>query len=206
MDRGIQNTPQLEPRGGDRHQREDSMSSSYAEALKDPRWQKKRLEILSRDNWKCRRCDRGDKTLHVHHTRYFRGHMPWEYEGRCLRTLCEPCHERETDLRKALDEWLALLKQYCGHGAMLSAMGFMAGLLWKGSGDTAGLPISDPDQAVGIGAAYGATAEASIAAIRRADDKEWVDVRVLADAELARSILSANGLEPAEETEGSELA
>lgn len=29
---------------------------SYAEQLKDPRWQKKRLEILNRDEWKCTWC------------------------------------------------------------------------------------------------------------------------------------------------------
>ena len=31
----------------------------YSEKLKDPRWQKKRLEILERDNFRCQYC--GDK-------------------------------------------------------------------------------------------------------------------------------------------------
>ncbi len=26
---------------------------TYAEQLKDPRWQKRRLEILQRDEWRC---------------------------------------------------------------------------------------------------------------------------------------------------------
>ena len=29
---------------------------TYTEKLKDPRWQKKRLEILERDNWECQDC------------------------------------------------------------------------------------------------------------------------------------------------------
>lgn len=32
------------------------MSKSYAEKFKDPRWQKKRLKIMERDNWKCCEC------------------------------------------------------------------------------------------------------------------------------------------------------
>lgn len=66
---------------------------SYLDKLKDPRWQKKRLEILKRDNFKCRSCDDGEKTLHVHHLRYIKGLDPWEAEEDDLITLCESCHE-----------------------------------------------------------------------------------------------------------------
>lgn len=67
----------------------------YAEKLKDPRWQKKRLEILQRDNWSCQRCYDGESTLHVHHRRYLGGKDPWEYDNNLLITLCENCHEYE---------------------------------------------------------------------------------------------------------------
>jgi len=72
--------------------------STYAEKLKDPRWQKKRLKILERDNWKCRECGATDKTLHVHHTQY-KGD-PWEIEDVKLKTLCCDCHENEHDDNK----------------------------------------------------------------------------------------------------------
>ena len=69
--------------------------SKYSELFKDPRWQKKRLEILNRDNFKCVCCDDDKETLHVHHKWYEKGLKPWEYKGPCLVTLCESCHARE---------------------------------------------------------------------------------------------------------------
>lgn len=65
---------------------------SYKEKLKDPRWQKKRLEILSRDNFKCKKCGDEESTLHVHHYVYLKGLDPWEYKNRDLDTLCKDCH------------------------------------------------------------------------------------------------------------------
>jgi 5-methylcytosine-specific restriction endonuclease McrA len=66
---------------------------SYAEKLKDPRWQKKRLEILQRDNFTCRACEDSSKMLHVHHVFYEKGNDPWDYQNNDLITLCEDCHE-----------------------------------------------------------------------------------------------------------------
>ena len=40
-------------------------NKTYLEKLKDPRWQKKRLEILERDGWKCMACGEKEKTLRV---------------------------------------------------------------------------------------------------------------------------------------------
>lgn len=65
---------------------------TYAEKLKDPRWQRKRLEILNRDGWKCRRCGEKTKTLHVHHVAYLRGKAPWEHPDTGMLTLCHGCH------------------------------------------------------------------------------------------------------------------
>lgn len=65
---------------------------NYAELLKDPRWQMKRLEILQRDNFTCQHCGRKDKELHVHHTKYKRRAKPWEYDNKYLITLCKKCH------------------------------------------------------------------------------------------------------------------
>jgi len=68
---------------------------SYSEKLKDPRWQKKRLEIFNRDNWKCTSCRAENKTLHIHHKAYQSGLEPWEYRNDQLATLCDSCHKRE---------------------------------------------------------------------------------------------------------------
>lgn len=72
---------------------------TYAEMLKDPRWQKKRLEILERDEWACQMCHSGDKTLHVHHNYYDYSLLPWEYPEESLITLCEECHKDEYPAR-----------------------------------------------------------------------------------------------------------
>jgi hypothetical protein len=67
---------------------------NYSEKLKDPRWQKKRLEILQRDNWMCFVCQNDKSTLHVHHQKY-NGCDPWTVDGEFLTTLCEDCHDKE---------------------------------------------------------------------------------------------------------------
>lgn len=63
----------------------------YAEKLKNPKWQKKRLEILSRDNFKCAYCGDDTSTLHVHHEIYI-GKNPWDTPDEHLITLCDDCH------------------------------------------------------------------------------------------------------------------
>lgn len=66
----------------------------FFEQYKDPRWQKKRLEIMERDNFRCQSCGDTEKTLNVHHTVPYRKETkPWEYEYDELITLCEGCHK-----------------------------------------------------------------------------------------------------------------
>ena len=65
---------------------------SYRELLLDPRWQRKRLEILERDRFRCTECGADDRTLHVHHTYYEKGKKPWEYPAESLLSLCKDCH------------------------------------------------------------------------------------------------------------------
>ena len=68
---------------------------SYLEKLKDPRWQKKRLEILNRDDWECQLCKDKLSQLVVHHIFYLGYIDPWEYDDVLLATLCEKCHSDE---------------------------------------------------------------------------------------------------------------
>lgn len=68
---------------------------TYSEKLKDPRWQKKRLEIFQRDNFKCSCCSLDKTQLQVHHVEYLPSFTPWEYPNDMLITLCETCHTKE---------------------------------------------------------------------------------------------------------------
>lgn len=58
-----------------------------------PKWQKRRLEIMQRDDWKCRGCGSGDKMLQVHHRRYAR--KLWDAPDHDLVTLCVECHAEQ---------------------------------------------------------------------------------------------------------------
>lgn len=69
------------------------MSTPYWQKLRDPRWQRKRLEIMERDRFSCQSCGNETSTLNVHHKYYLRGVSPWDYADAALITLCEPCHE-----------------------------------------------------------------------------------------------------------------
>lgn len=73
---------------------------------RDPRWQKIRLRIFERDDWKCRKCGATGNSLQVHHKKY-EGAMPWETSDRYLVTLCDGCHERVTELQRETRDILA---------------------------------------------------------------------------------------------------
>lgn len=74
----------------------------YYQKLKDPRWQRRRLEVLNNYQFSCLTCGSSDKTLHVHHKRYVAGREPWEYPDEDLTCLCEECHERVSAAEKIL--------------------------------------------------------------------------------------------------------
>jgi hypothetical protein len=88
---------------------------TYSDLLRDPRWQKKRLEIMERDKFRCRKCDDATSTLHVHHTYYWPEPVPieyrtppWDYDNQSLVTLCHRCHEDEEECKAGLDHFLVL--------------------------------------------------------------------------------------------------
>lgn len=72
---------------------------SYKAALFDPRWKRKRQEVLARDEHKCIICV-GTENLHVHHRQYHflndlgKFKEPWEYGSKYLISLCQSCHSR----------------------------------------------------------------------------------------------------------------
>lgn len=65
---------------------------TYKEQLTDPRWQKKRLQILERDNWTCQMCGSTEKQLHVHHFTYKSKNMAWDALNEDLVAWCCDCH------------------------------------------------------------------------------------------------------------------
>ncbi len=56
---------------------------TYYEKLKSPKWQKKRLEILQRDNFTCQGCGSEENQLHIHHHYYKQNTDPWDYPNEC---------------------------------------------------------------------------------------------------------------------------
>lgn len=99
------------------------MSKSYWELLRDPRWQRKRLEVMQRDEFACRQCGDKTSTLNVHHTHYVKGRAPWEYENESLKTLCESCHSRISEITGSLKQLTGRL----GLNTLEVLLGFVKG-------------------------------------------------------------------------------
>lgn len=76
----------------------------YNEKLRDPRWQKKRLDIFNRDGFQCQLCQTKTKPLHVHHMYYVHAD-PWDYPEEALVTLCVDCHEQESAIHRDIRDF-----------------------------------------------------------------------------------------------------
>jgi hypothetical protein len=85
------------------------------ELYKDPRWQKRRLEVFERDGWCCSICPNNDLTLHAHHLYYEEGLKPWEYPLEAIVTLCESCHEGEHEDLFIMEKELTLVFKKNGY-------------------------------------------------------------------------------------------
>jgi len=85
-----------------------STKKNYALKLKDPGWQKRRLEILGRDEWTCQKYYGSEHTLHVHHRWYENGKAPWDAPDEALVALCEMCHKEETKRRRGVEAGFVL--------------------------------------------------------------------------------------------------
>jgi hypothetical protein len=132
----------------------------YAELLKDPRWQRKRLEILERDGFSCLRCGSDTKTLHVHHRIYRKGVKPWEYEDAIYDTLCEDCHSDVTSLQTELNEAIGTLDV----PELETLLGFARGLDAVSNGNT-DVKVNTHEEAEGVAASVFSTAEIILACL-----------------------------------------
>lgn len=91
--------------GGSGGYAESVRMKTYSEKLKDPRWQRKRLEILHRDDFTCQSCQDSKSEVHVHHRRYVKNKSPWEYDNGDYITLCKTCHDLITNLVTFIQYW-----------------------------------------------------------------------------------------------------
>lgn len=90
--------------------------ANYAEKLRNPKWQRKKSEIMMRDDFTCTKCGDTETTLNVHHEKYIG--EPWETPDKYLKTLCENCHatlhgkqvEKELSMGDALVSSLLKMK------------------------------------------------------------------------------------------------
>lgn len=97
----------------------------WKDQYKSPKWQKKRLDALSEAEYVCEVCGDSESQLHVHHKRYVKGRMIWEYEISELSVLCESCHKithkESEELKKliamihpdGIQDLIDLLSGYC---------------------------------------------------------------------------------------------
>jgi hypothetical protein len=101
------------------------MKKSYGELLRDPRWQRKRLEALNAADFACEQCEDKTSTLNVHHKLYRKGAMPWDYESHELKVLCETCHKAEHMIRDELAEVMSQMDS----GQIDRLLGYAHGIL-----------------------------------------------------------------------------
>lgn len=97
----------------------------YSDQLRDPRWQRKRLEIMEAADFACENCGGTDKMLAVHHRLYVKGRKAWEYERELLECLCEDCHQEKHRLQHELNALLLMsadLEQVIGYAKGIYAM------------------------------------------------------------------------------------
>lgn len=148
------------------------MASSYQQKLLDPRWQKKRLEVMELNGFECQSCGSTTDTLHVHHRQYLKGREPWEYHWGQLECLCDKCHKDE---HRNLED-LKISLSWCGHTE--EVIGFVRGILFiEMSKETPdGWKIRSHEEAVGFGKALGVTADVIIDAIK---DNGCIDASLL---------------------------
>jgi hypothetical protein len=78
---------------------------TFQDQYKHPKWQKRRLEILERDDFTCQKCGDTETMLHVHHKVYHRNRKVWDYKDFDLTTLCKHCHTQIDKIKPLKNEF-----------------------------------------------------------------------------------------------------
>jgi len=79
---------------------------TYYEMLKHPKWQKKRLEVLELNRFRCENCGNAEDQLNIHHGYYDNSLKLWEYDNDTLYCYCETCHKEAHELLLDLNHGL----------------------------------------------------------------------------------------------------
>lgn len=90
-------------------QRLERLGMEFKDQYRHPNWQKVRLAALESASFSCQRCRDRDSQLHVHHKRYIKGRMIWEYSGSELEVLCDSCHTQAHQEKESLMSLLATI-------------------------------------------------------------------------------------------------
>lgn len=106
-------------------------STDFANMYKSPLWQKKRLEILERDDYQCQGCGDKESQLQVHHGYYEKGLKLWEYDNDTLWTYCEPCHKQAHDLKGEIYKKIARIELNFGHDWYLNYFDQLTKISWE---------------------------------------------------------------------------
>lgn len=77
-----------------------TFKQAYHNKFRDPRWQKKRLEVFDLAEWKCEMCGDDKSELQLHHWAYLKNTEPWDYPTSILSCLCDSCHTRVSSNRE----------------------------------------------------------------------------------------------------------
>lgn len=94
------------------------MTKTFSDMYRDPRWQKKRLEVLSAANWTCSQCGDVDQQLHVHHYWYTRDEPPWVVVDGQLAALCHECHATAEEIKSGFAQLFSMVNVDVLHGFM----------------------------------------------------------------------------------------
>jgi len=86
----------------------------YRQLINTYEWAIRRFQIMRRDKFQCTKCGiMARNQLRVHHKRYIKGLLPWEYKDKYLITLCDECHSKihghenlHAKYRKGLSKYL----------------------------------------------------------------------------------------------------
>jgi hypothetical protein len=166
---------------------------TYREQLLHPNWQRKRLEVLQAAEFKCSCCYDGESTLHVHHKRYIKGRMAWEYEGEELAALCESCHGQEHERMRGFDVAVMRMPLDGGPWSFQEFCGVAAG--WA-------MPaLEDRDEAIELAGGDGFLRSVAVGVLARdilwAGNAAWPEqamrdmASVVEDAEFVRDVADA---------------
>lgn len=99
---------------------------AFKEQYRHPNWQRKRLEVMQRDEFVCQCCFSDETTLNVHHKRYIKGRMIWDYSNDLLVTLCGGCHESQHESSDGMKTVVSGLR-VDGPGSLSDGLKLLAG-------------------------------------------------------------------------------